>query len=496
MNNLKLILGGPGCGKTTRLLEIVQAEIAAGVPASAIAFVTFTKAAATEAKERAASQFGLDPETDLPWFRTIHSLAYARLNVQRDEMLDRRDWAEFGEVVNEHITGAFSTEEGAPGAGGREIGDTLLRIVDFARTTLMSLEAAWDHLDEAVDWHRLKRFAEALEAYKSDCGKMDFTDLLRRYATDGKPIDVQVAVIDEAQDLTAAQWAVVRRAFAGAERVYVGGDDDQAIYHWAGADVGQFLGLSAAPEVLHFSHRLPRSIHALSQTIACRISRRYEKRFTPSPRDGTIEWHQHAEGVDLSTGTWFLLARNTFMLKPIEAMVRSLGFNYARRWGPAVNPSEIRVMQLWERLRTGKQPDMTAAEFRGLMKTLGQPKPQTRELTRYSLADIGCAPDYFNRPWYEALSGIAEDRRDFYLACLRRGEKLTKPARIRIETIHGVKGAEAENVLMLTDMSGRTTRSFRLAPDNEHRVFYVGATRALQSLHLVLPQSDQAYPLS
>src|SRR3954464_13673202 len=98
MNNLKLVLGGPGCGKTTRLLDIVAEEMRGGIPASSIAFVTFTKAAAEEAKEREGALFALDP-TDLPWFRTIHSLAYARLGIGRDDVMDRRDWKEFGDIV-------------------------------------------------------------------------------------------------------------------------------------------------------------------------------------------------------------------------------------------------------------------------------------------------------------------------------------------------------------------------------------------------------------
>jgi len=496
MNNLHLVLGGPGCGKTTRLLEIVQEELTRGVPSSAIAFVTFNKDASDRGRVRAAEKFHLDLKQDLPWFRTIHSLAYGLLGTTRDEMMEPRDWQEFSAMVGEVITGSGgSAEDGAPQWGGREMGDTLLRIIDFSRTTLMPLEDCWHMLDEPVDWFRLKRFALALQVYKDDTGKIDFTDLLTRYATDGPAINVQVAIIDEAQDLTAAQWAVVRRCFAGAERVYVAGDDDQAIYQWAGADVPQFLTLSRTPEVLHISHRLPEEIHAFSQRIAQRISRRYIKEFRPSDRSGRVEWHQYVDGVDLSRGTWFLLARNNYMLRHIEQVVRAQGMNYTTRSGPAVLPTDVRAMLTWEQLRSGKRPDMSAAEFRALAKALDLPKPQAKELQRYTLANysIGVRVQH---PWYEALTGIPIDRRDFYLACLRRGEKLTHPPRIRIDTIHGVKGNEADHVLMMTDMSHRTAASFRLNADNEHRVFYVGATRALQSLHLIMPQSDLSYNLT
>lgn len=490
-----VVLGGPGCGKTTRLLNIVRDEMNAGVPSSNIAFVTFTKAAATEAKDRAAAQFGLDPETDLPWFRTIHSLAYARMNVERDEIMDRRDWEAFADVVGEEIAGAHEPTDGAPlGARGNEVGDILLRIVDFATTTRRTLDDAWRYLNEAVDWFRLRRFADALETYKADTGKLDFNDLLRNYLAAGPPVPVAVAVIDEAQDLTAIQWAVVRHAFSGAARVYVGGDDDQAIYEWAGADVPEFLGLTATPEVLSLSHRLPRTIHALSQTIARRISQRYAKPFRASDRAGTIEWHARPDSVDLSAGRWLLLARNTYMLRRLEAMVREQGINYTRRSGAAVAQADVRAMTLWDALRAGTASDFGASEAKTLARALDVPRPQTNELARYTLASFGWTA-LGALPWADVFRGIASERRDFYLACAQRGERLAEAPRVRIETIHGVKGAEAENVLLLTDMSQRTAKSFALAPDNEHRVFYVGVTRAIEALHLVSPQSDTSYPI-
>lgn len=492
MNNLKLILGGPGCGKTTRLLDIVQQEMATGVPSTAIAFVTFTKAAAIEARTRAAAQFQLDPEHDLPWFRTIHSLAYSQLNVSQDEMMSRRDWIEFGDVVGETISGVSDAVDGWLAFSTKHIGDQLLHIYEYAMTTLRSLRDTWYMLNDAVDWYRLKRFVDALTAYKADTGKFDFIDLLHQYSDHGTPVPVQVAVIDEAQDLTAAQWAVVERAFGGAERVYVGGDDDQAIYSWAGADIQHFLTLSTDPEVLRVSHRLPRAVHALSRQVSGRIGARYAKPFGSTDRPGTIEWHQHPDGIDFGQGSWFLLARNTYMLRHIEAMLRSQGFPYNKRIGPSVLPDEVRGMQCWERLRTGKQADMSPGDARSLARLLDVPKPQLKELARYTLASFGWEARA-QLPWYDALPGIPQDRREYYLSCLRRGEKLTQAPRIRLETIHGVKGAEADHVVLLTDMSHRTAESFRADPDGEHRVFYVGLTRARQSVHLVMPQSDEAY---
>ena len=501
MNNLQLILGGPGTGKTTRLLDIMATELRNGIPSTAIAFVTFTKVAAAEAKQRAAEQFDLDPDHDLPWFRTIHSVAYAQLGVTKDEVMDVKDWRTFSELVGETVTGAtqlheltdVAEEDTSIRLGQRESGDIMLRIVDFAATTMMSLEAARHALNEEVGEQRLWRFAETLRWYKTDIDKMDFNDMIVRYATTGKPVPGEVAIIDEAQDLTAAQWAAVERAFAGCVRVYVGGDDDQAIYHWAGADIERFLSLSHSPIILPVSHRLPRRVHAFADQIAQNISKRYTKHFTASEREGELAFHHHPEDVDLSSGDWFLLARNTYMLTRLEAMVREQGFNYTKRAGAAVNPGHVSAMQLWERMRSGKVRDCSAQEAKGLVKLLSVPMPQFRDRSRYTVEDLAVTPSRLNLPWYEALTGLPPYARDFYHACLRRGERLTKPPRIRIETIHGVKGAQTDNVLLMTDFSARTAHTFRIAPDTEHRVFYVGATRGRESLHVVLPRTRMGY---
>jgi superfamily I DNA/RNA helicase len=494
---LQLVLGGPGCGKTTKLLSKVEEWLGAGIPASQIAFVSFTKAAVAEAKRLAAAQFGLDPEKDLPWFRTIHSLAYARLGITKDEVMDRKDWLEFSKLSGEILTGTWSVEDGAPMASTRETGDIMLRIVDYAATTRLTLQDAWHRLDEAVDWFRLLRFSETLRLYKADSDKIDFTDMLVRYAREGEPIPVRKAVIDEGQDLTRAQWEVVDRAFNNAEEIYVGGDDDQAIYHWAGADIRRFLTLSSAPEVLPVSHRLPRQIHNFADTLARRIGSRYAKRFSATDRDGALAWHRTFDSIDISgtSGTWFILARNSYMLGRIEADLRSQGLMYTRRSGPSVDPLHVTAILLWERARTGRLPDLSAREGRALRKALGLAPIQMRELQRYTLDALEIPPDLRARPWYEVVTTIPLDKRDYYQACLRSGERLTKEPRIRLETIHGVKGAEADHVVLMTDLSNKTARSFRLAPDAEHRVFYVGATRALQSLNILTPQTDLFYPL-
>jgi superfamily I DNA/RNA helicase len=487
VTDTKLILGGPGCGKTTRLLDIVEEEMHE-VPSTKVAFVAYTTAAANEAKDRAGATFRLNVKKDLPWFRTIHSLAYRQTGVMRDEVLQRRDWDRFGKVIGERITGGRNLDDDAAGATK---GDHMLQMYDYSRTTFTALEDVWNAVGTDVcTWWELDRFGRSLEAFKQQHGKIDFTDMLLLYLREGGPVNVAVAVIDEAQDLTPLQWRVVERAFSGALRHYVGGDDDQAIYKWAGADVNHFLSLNAEREVLPKSHRMRHNIWAFSQQLAKRIMHRYEKPFASEGTGGSVVFHQRADQVDLAEGSWLLLARNGFMLRELEAMVWHAGYPYRTRRGSSIRREHMDAIYGWEAWRKGKAN--TASVTRMIYRAMDLPEPTLNDARPYTAKDLGITPHII---WHEALIGIPAEQRTYYVGCLRRGEKLRDEPRIRIDTIHGVKGAEADNVLLMTDMSQRTHASFRADPDSEHRVFYVGCTRARYNLHIIGPQSPLYYPL-
>lgn len=483
-----LVLGGPGSGKTERLLKIVHGALARGVKPDKIAFVSFTRGAVNEAIRRAVEEFGREPD-DFPHFRTVHSLAFRELGLSKGRVLDDDHLDKVSEVTGELLTTLESPFSDAPVAG--RSADPLLTLDHYARTTGQSLADAWSNHGSELEWFRLLRFSRAYEAYKADEDVVDFTDMLTLYARSSlPPLDLELAVVDEAQDLSRAQWAVVNHAFARAAELVVGGDDMQQIFHWAGADEDRFLGLERegfAVEVLPLSHRLPRLPFELAKEVGDRIERRYEREWSSSDREGSVDWVAGPDEVDLANDEWLLLARTRAQLPALAAAARRQGVAYSIKGESSVKWDDVRAIKAHEALRAGRS--IEAAEVPFLEKAAGVElfpgggETRTAKGLGYDASKI----------WHDALTGISIDAREYYLSIMRRGGKLTDPPRVRVETIHGSKGAEARRVLLSTDMTYRTSRGYELDPDSETRTFYVGLTRCSEGIALIAPSGAYGF---
>ena len=96
-----IVLGPPGTGKTTTLLNKVDDYLKNTDP-DKVGYFAFTQKAAYEARDRAINKFNLT-EDDLPYFRTLHSLAFRRLGIKKENVMQRRHYQDFGKRVKEEI---------------------------------------------------------------------------------------------------------------------------------------------------------------------------------------------------------------------------------------------------------------------------------------------------------------------------------------------------------------------------------------------------------
>lgn len=479
-----LVLGAPGTGKTTRLLRRAEEAIDTGTSPERVAFCAFTRAASNEAALRAGQLFAL-PDDALPYFRTLHSLCFKELGLDHSDVVNEQHLEEFSDIVGETLTGELLEDSST-----RRTGDLLLTIDNYARTTMMPLRAAWQSVDQEVDWFRLKRFVDAYKRYKADRGLFDFTDMLERFVKEGHAVPVDIAIVDESQDLSALQWRVVERAFGRAQELWVAGDDDQSIYRWSGAAEDHFLSLPYPREVLPVSHRLPQVIFDQGQEIVNRVSRRFPKNVRAGKDGGRVEWVARPDEIDFSEGSWLVLARTRYQLRKLTQLMRELGFMYSYGGKSSIDQRLVQTIQTYENLRRGWRQE--GADVVHVMRAIGKKGIDIDETSTYTAEELKIDVGPI---WHDALIRIPLDDREYMLACRRRGEHLQDVPRIRVDTVHGAKGAEAENVYLSTDITYRVKKGYDRDPDAEHRVFYVGATRASNALYLGAPTSPYAYQI-
>ena len=111
----------------------------------------------------------------------------------------------------------------------------------------------------------------------------------------------------------------------------------------------------------------------------------------------------------------------------------------------------------------------------------------------YNLPDLKIKT---NAVWYEAFDDLNFRTKNYIRSMRRNGENLKESPRIKLSTIHSVKGGEEDNVMLLTDLTHNTNKSYRKNPDDETRLFYVGATRTKENLHIIRPNDyEKSFPM-
>ena len=484
----KILFGPPGTGKTTSGMAFIGEQIENGVTPDKIGYIAFTRKASLEAKDRAVRKFSFNQD-DMNYFRTIHSLCFMHLGVRRSGMMQKDNWVTLGKALGVETSGMGVMNEEAYNMG-TPAGDRYFFLDNLARITRRPLREVYEErIDDDLYFEQLEIVHDALKKYKEREGLLDFTDLLEKYIESGVVPKLGALFVDEAQDLSKIQWEVVHKLAENVPVICAAGDDDQAIYRWAGASVEDFLNLQGNKRVLSKSYRIPRAVHTkVVEDLLPRIENRQEKVFTPDPREGYVNYVYSPYDLDMEKGTWLLLARNSYALKEYEHICQLNGYSYETPKNKPLESPALRAIRDWTKL--GKGSTLLGKALKNIQRFHGDLDMDIDDDGYYTMANLAVS----HAVWYECFSELNPKFIEWVRGAMRRGEDLREP-RIIINTIHGSKGGEADHVAVITDMAARSYRYMDMFPDDECRVFYVALTRAKVGVNIIQPSTNMSFDI-
>lgn len=451
------VFGSPGSGKTTKLLEIYGEELSRGIAPEDIAFVTFTRKGVAEGKSRVIKKYALSHD-QVKNFRTLHSMAFYLGGHSREEILDKDSLERINYILGTNITG-----ENYKKRDRQQTDDVYVEAHGVSRNNPDTRHSAIRK--PSFDLKKAKKIEQYYSLAKQSVGKLDFTDLLEELANGDNKARVKVAFIDEAQDLTPLQWAGVRKIFSDVERLYIAGDDDQALYHWNGASVAEFLETPATDIVLEKSYRLPRNIWTIANRIAEGISYRKDKIYQPVAEGGEVWLVDELKDLPLNQKEdWLILARDNNKLVDVRKHLNECLLPYSEEGRTWTGKNNANLITLYESIRKGESSET--------------------EESKAKLSKVYKGTD-FKDPWHKAFDW-PNYKKDFFLRYfLRHGTYTPTESGVEIGTFHSSKGGEADNVVVILDHTKIVAEEKLINPDNEMRCLYVASTRAKRRLFYV-----------
>jgi DNA helicase II / ATP-dependent DNA helicase PcrA len=496
------IIAPAGSGKTTTLIARMGVLLSRGVPPEAICVVTFNRDAAVDLGRRIGTRIVPHvAEASRIEVRTLHALA-------RQILIDAAD-------------------------GRTLVADRLPLLRAARRRSLVGRPADAPPVPDAaaLDTHvsawkiegRLPppSAADAVAAYGdllAARGAIDFDDLVVEAARliESNPAlrhrwqaRFRHVLVDEFQDVDAAQHRLVRLLAAPEDNLVVIGDDDQTIYAWRLADVRRILGFSrdyptARQVMLATNYRCPRTVVEASARLVANNRERFVKPIRPAPglardpaaigawRTTGTDWPDAMAQLAATEGqagrSLCFLTRTRAELTPVMAALVRRGVRHHAAVPPLVeSPSIVEIAELARSARD------TAGHPFHLLRRLRANRGWARgDPAADALPDDEHAALDALLGWATAYPAVEPFLRAFDAARARIAALRDPDAPIELGTVHASKGREWQTVVLVGWEEGHVPNARSLADalhrgralEEERRLAYVALTRATR--HLIL----------
>ena len=493
---IRKVLGPPGTGKTRRLLGEVNNYLSKGVPLNKIGYFAFTRKAANEARERFL-QLNKDlNKTDTKFFQTLHSLAFHTLGMSEDNVMQPVHYEQIGKELSIRVSYSNDSEESCY----MNCDNEYFKLISKARVKCVSIEDEFNTNEWSRDinldtLHHINiNFINYKKAYNLD----DYTDMIEKFVLNSDKCPLfEVIFVDEAQDLSPIQWKMFDVLKSKSKDIFLAGDDDQAIFAWAGADVNRFIDEPAEEEVLQQSERIPLAVQELSNTILNRIQGKRKEKVYYAKKDkdgkvvqGKVDTIFDIDSLDLSTDKWLILTRTTYRSDEISDLLKEKKLYFKNRYGKSFDHRLYKSVLKWTDLTLGKEISIADCKdiYEYLDDTFDENKFENKSFVK--IEDLGFTPGV---TWFDAFTNLDQEKELYIRTMLTNGEKLSEEPRIEVSTIHAAKGGECKNVILVLDNARKIRQSTEAnveKQDEEHRVWYVGATRSMENLYILKSKKE------
>ena len=493
-------IGPPGTGKTEYLMRQVE-RACEKYFAKDIGFVSFTTASVSEAKDRIQKKLNITWK-EIPNVRTIHSHCFNLLRLKKEDVMETtKNIRLFNEMYPAYQVSVGLKKEDTEMIRPDNNNDGIFNRMQILRS-MMIPETRWP--PECLEFY--KAWAEFME----NEGKTDFNGMLEQCLDRELSPDIEVLMVDEAQDLPALQIALIRQWGDICDTVLWAGDANQCIFRFTGSDPDNFIGLKADKAIaLKQSYRLSPAVLAKSLEIINQAHISEIVDFKPSDKYGPGEVFS-CTGPDLTlSGSHMILCRCRFQIKKyINYLLKAnIPFgNQYRKEEKAWNPLEVdgaESIKVYLRLLRGE--DLNIYEIKQMVKNCvaklclarggkkrigGLPLTEKKTYEFFGLMSMGFLGSFLEQqqPVSDYFRVKSENNSLVYHLADNDPDKLFETPKITVGTIHSIKGAESDHVWIDNGITAKIKKAIENDPDawdDECRVAYVAVTRARKTVGIM-----------